>query len=98
MNANNLTPFGSRVILKVIDSTEQTSNGIIMPTTKNERLQEGIVIAVGEGKRDSNGNLLPMHVKVGDKVVFGKFACIELSKDTETFVAVVDEEIVGVLG
>ncbi len=77
----NIKPLGERIIVKAITYEESTKSGIIMPQTAKEAPQEGIVIAVGEGRVSEYGAQLPMLVKPGDKIIYSKYAGTELKRD-----------------
>ncbi|WP_376792276.1 co-chaperone GroES [Thermoflexus sp.] len=77
-----LRPLADRVVVEPIEREEMTPSGIILPETAKERPQEGRVIAVGPGRVDENGKRVPMEVKVGDRVLFAKYAGTEFKVDT----------------
>lgn len=77
----NLKPLGDRVIVKPADAEEQTKSGLVIPDTAQEKPQRGEVVAVGEGKRDDDGNRIPVDVSVGDTVIFGKYGGQEVKID-----------------
>ena len=79
----NLKPLGDRVIVKADEAEETTASGLYLATEAKEKPQSGTVIAVGDGKLDKDGNLVPVPVKVGDKVVYGKFGGTEIHVDGE---------------
>ncbi|MER3436292.1 MAG: co-chaperone GroES, partial [Chloroflexota bacterium] len=72
--ATKLRPLGDRVVVKPLSREEMTKSGIVLPDTAKEKPQRGTVIAVGEGRRDEDGDRIPMDVKVGDQVLFAKYA------------------------
>ena len=74
-------PLHDRVLIKVLDSEEKTSGGIIIPDTAKEKPQEGEVVAGGPGAKSEDGNIPPMEVKVGDSVLFGKWSGTEVKID-----------------
>lgn len=78
-----LKPLGDRVIVKADEAEETTASGLYLARESKEKPQTGIVISVGEGKLDKNGNLVPVPVKAGDKVVFGKYGGTEINYDGE---------------
>ena len=78
-----LKPLGDRVIVKADEAEEQTASGLYLATEAKEKPQTGIVIAVGEGKLDKDGNKVPVPVKKGDKVIFGKYGGTEVNYDGE---------------
>ena len=79
----NPKPLGDRVIVKQDEAEETTASGLYIASEAKEKPQSGIVLAVGDGKLDKDGNMVPVPVKVGDKVVYGKFGGTEISVDGE---------------
>ena len=79
----NLKPLGDRVIVKRDEAETTTASGLILASTSKEKPQSGIVLAVGEGKLDKDGNLIPMPVKEGDRVLYGKYGGTEVTVDGE---------------
>ena len=95
--AVNLTPLHDRVVVKRIEEKESIKGGIIIPDSAKEKQQEGEVIAVGTGKREK-GELVPLDVKVGDRVLFGKYSGTEIKIDDEDLLILREEEILAKLG
>jgi chaperonin GroES len=95
--AVNLTPLHDRVIVKRIEDKETVRGGIIIPDSAKEKPMEGEVIAVGSGKREK-GELIPLDVKPGDRVLFGKYGGTEIKLDGEEFLILREEEILAKLG
>ncbi|HEX3120233.1 MAG TPA: co-chaperone GroES [Candidatus Acidoferrum sp.] len=93
----NLTPLHDRVVVKRIEEKESIKGGIIIPDSAKEKQQEGEVIAVGGGKREK-GELVPLDVKVGDRVLFGKYSGTEIKIDDEDLLILREEEILAKLG
>ena len=89
-------PLHDRVLIKVLDSEEKTSGGIIIPDTAKEKPQEGEVVAVGPGARDSNGKISPMDVKTGDIVLFGNWSGTEVKIDGKEYSIMKESDIMGV--
>lgn len=89
----NVTPLHDRVIVKPAAAEEKTAGGIIIPDTAKEKPQEGTVVAVGNGKPDE-----PMTVKVGDRVLYGKYAGSELKLDGKDYLIVRESDLLGILG
>ena len=79
----NLRPLGDRVIVKRDEAETTTASGLILASTSKEKPQSGIVLAVGEGKLDKDGNLIPMPVKEGDRVLYGKYGGTEITVEGE---------------
>jgi chaperonin GroES len=95
--AVNLTPLHDRVIVKRIEEKETVRGGIIIPDTAKEKPQEGQVVAVGPGKREK-GELVPLDVKPGDRVLFGKYSGTEIKIEDEDLLILREEEILAKLG
>ena len=89
-------PLHDRVLIKVLDSEEKTSGGIIIPDTAKEKPQEGEVVAVGPGAISETGKLTPMDVKVGDIVLFGKWSGTEVKIDGKEYSIMKESDIMGV--
>lgn len=92
-----IKPLGDRLIVKPIER-ETMKGGIIIPDTAKEKPMEGEVLAAGPGKLDDKGNRMPMDVKVGDKVLYGKYSGTEIKLDEETYLIIHQDEILGILG
>ncbi len=90
-------PLGDRVLVRRVEEEEKTKGGIIIPDTAKEKPQEGEVLAVGPGGRDDAGKLLPMDVKVGDRILFGKWSGTEVKLDGEDLLIMKESDILGVL-
>ncbi|MET3890274.1 chaperonin GroES [Bosea sp. OAE506] len=90
-------PLHDRVVVKRIDAEEKTKGGIIIPDTAKEKPQEGEIIAVGPGARDEQGKLVPLDVKVGDRVLFGKWSGTEVKIDGEDLLIMKESDIMGVV-
>jgi chaperonin GroES len=90
-------PLYDRVLIKRIEEKEVVKGGIIIPDTAKEKPQEGTVIAVGSGKIDENGKRIPMDVKAGDRVLFGKYAGNEIKIDDVDHIILREDEILGVI-
>ena len=94
----NIRPLGDRVIVKPFGQEEITKSGIVLPETINkEKPEQGEVIAVGPGKRLDSGEIAPMSVSVGDKVVFRKYSPDEIEVDGEEVLVISESDIVGIL-
>ena len=89
-------PLHDRVLIKVLDSEEKTSGGIIIPDTAKEKPQEGEVVAIGPGAINDVGKLTPMDVKVGDIVLFGKWSGTEVKIDGKEYSIMKESDIMGV--
>lgn len=92
-----IKPLSDRVIVKPLEKEEERKGGIIIPDTAKEKPQEGEVIAVGPGKRDDQGKLIPMDVKSGDKILYGKYSGTEIKLEDEEFLIMHQEDILGII-
>jgi chaperonin GroES len=90
-------PLHDRILVRRTDEDERTAGGIIIPDTAREKPQQGEVVAVGPGARNEKGDLLPLDVKIGDRVLFGKYAGSEVTIDGEEFSIMKESDILGVL-
>lgn len=90
-------PLHDRVVVRRVTSDEKTAGGIIIPDTAKEKPQEGEVLAVGPGGRDETGKLIPIDVKVGDLVLFGKWSGTEVKIDGEEVLIMKESDILGVM-
>jgi chaperonin GroES len=90
-------PLHDRVVIKRIEAEEKTTGGIIIPDTAKEKPQQGEVIAVGPGGRDEAGKLVPIDVKAGDRVLFGKWSGTEVKIDDVEYLIMKESDIMGVL-
>jgi chaperonin GroES len=92
-----IRPLQDRVIVKRLEEEEKTKGGIIIPDTAKEKPQEGKVIAVGKGKVTEDGKVVPLDVKAGDKILFGKYAGTEIKIEGEEHLIMREEDILGVI-
>jgi chaperonin GroES len=97
MAKTNFRPLHDRVVVQRIDAEEKTKGGIIIPDTAKEKPQEGKVVAVGPGGRDESGQLIKPDVKVGDRVLFGKWSGTEVRLDGEELLIMKESDIMGVI-
>lgn len=95
--AKKIKPLSDRVLVRPLEKEEEKKGGIIIPDTAKEKPQEGEVIAVGPGKRDENGKLIPMDVKAGDKILYGKYSGTEIKLEDEEYLIMHQEDILGIL-
>ena len=91
-------PLHDRILVRRVESDERTKGGIIIPDTAKEKPQEGEIIAIGSGIRDESGKLVPLDVKAGDRVLFGKWSGTEIKLDGEDLLIMKETDIMGVLG
>src|ERR1044072_1335193 len=90
-------PLHERVVIERIDAEAKTAGGIIIPDTAQEKPQQGKVIAVGPGGRDESGKLIPIDVKVGERILFGKWSGTEVKIDGEELIIMKESDILGIL-
>ena len=93
----NFRPLGDRVLVKRVKEEEKTKGGIIIPDTAQEKPQEGEVVAVGPGARDEDGEYIKPDVKVGDRILFGKWSGTEVKVDGEDLLIMKESDILGVI-
>jgi chaperonin GroES len=90
-------PLHDRVLVRRIEEEEKTSGGLIIPDTAKEKPQEGEVVAVGDGARKDSGELIPMSVKAGDTILFGKWSGTEVKLDGTDYLIMKESDILGIL-
>ena len=93
----NLRPMQDRIIVKRLEEETKTAGGILIPDTAKEKPQQGEVVAVGKGKVTEDGKVIPMDVKAGDRVLFGKYAGTEVKLDGQDYLIMREDDILGVL-
>lgn len=94
----NIQPLGDRVVVKSLEAESETKGGIVLPDTAKEKPQEGKVIAIGKGKILENGQLQKLEVKVGDKILYGKYSGTEVTtKDGEEYLMMREDDILAIL-
>ena len=92
-----LRPLHDRILIKRVEEKETVKGGIIIPDTAKEKPQEGEVVAVGNGKKTEDGKIIPLDVKAGDRVLFGKYSGNDIKIDEEEYLILREDEILGVL-
>ena len=90
-------PLHDRVVVKRIDAEEKTAGGIIIPDTAKEKPMEGEIVSVGPGARDESGKLVPLDVKAGDRILFGKWSGTEVKIDGQDLLIMKESDVMGVL-
>jgi len=90
-------PLHDRVVVKRLESDQKTKGGIIIPDTAKEKPQEGEIIAVGPGGRDESGKIVPLDVKAGDRILFGKWSGTEVKIDGDEFLIMKESDIMGII-
>jgi chaperonin GroES len=98
MSDTNFRPLHDRVVVRRVQSEEKSKGGIIIPDTAKEKPQEGEIIAVGTGARDEAGKLVPLDVKAGDRVLFGKWSGTEVKLNGEDLLIMKESDIMGIIG
>ena len=98
MASTNFRPLHDRVVVRRVESEEKTKGGIIIPDTAKEKPQEGEIVAVGTGARDDKGALVALDVKVGDRVLFGKWSGTEVKLNGEDLLIMKESDIMGIIG
>lgn len=91
-------PLHDRVVVKRVESEEKTAGGIIIPDTAKEKPSEGEVLAIGPGARDETGKLVPLDVKVGDRILFGKWSGTEIKFEGQDLLIMKEADIMGIVG
>ena len=91
-------PLHDRVLIRRVEAEEKTQGGIIIPDTAKEKPQEGEIIAVGSGARDEAGKLVPLDVKAGDRILFGKWSGTEVKLNGEDLLIMKESDIMGIIG
>ncbi len=92
-----LKPIGDRVIVQRLGSVEKTKSGLYLPDSAQEKPQEGKVIAVGSGKMLKDGKVIPLSVKAGDKIIFGKYSGSEIKVDDKEYVFLNEDDILAII-
>ncbi len=90
-------PLHDRILIKRVEEKETIKGGIIIPDTAKEKPQEGEVIAVGTGKKTEDGKVIPLDVKAGDRILFGKYSGTEIKIDNEEFLIIREDEVLGII-
>ena len=93
----NVKPLGDRVLVQPLEQSEVKKGGIIIPDTAKEKPQEGKIVAVGTGKRDENGKLIPFEVKKGDRVLISKYGGTEIKVDGKDYLIMREDDILGII-
>jgi chaperonin GroES len=93
-----LRPLQDRILVQRVKEEEKTKGGIIIPDTAKEKPAEGKVAAVGKGKVDENGKPIPMEVKKGDRILFGKYSGTEIKIEGEEYLIMREDDVLGIIG
>lgn len=94
----NIKPLGDRVLVKPSEELQKTKGGIVLPDTAKEKPQEGKIAAVGQGKKTDDGKVVALSVKVGDKVLYGKYSGTEITVEGEEYLIIKEDDILAILG
>jgi chaperonin GroES len=97
-SVSNLKPLGDRLVVKPAGREEMTASGIVLPDTAKEKPQRGTIVAAGEGRRDDDGDRIPLDVKVGDEVLFAKYAGTEFKLDDTDYLILSEKDVLAVVG
>jgi len=92
-----IRPLGDRALVERLEADQRSPGGIVIPGTAKEKPQEGIIRAIGPGGKDKDGKLIPMSVKVGDKIIFGKYSGSEVKLGGKEYVVVREDDIIGII-
>ncbi|MFH0839478.1 MAG: co-chaperone GroES [Candidatus Omnitrophota bacterium] len=92
-----IQPLGDRIVIEVLEAKEKTKGGIVLPDSAKEKPQEGKVVAVGKGKVSDDGKVIPLEVKVGDKILYGKYTGTEVTLDEKEYLIIKEEDVLAVV-
>ncbi|HRF94959.1 MAG TPA: co-chaperone GroES [Aggregatilineales bacterium] len=95
--AISIRPLGDRILVEPVEKEETIAGGLLLPETAKEKPQQGMVLAAGEGRRDDDGKRIPMDVKVGDKVLFAKYAGTEIKLEGKKLLIMKETDILGIV-
>lgn len=95
--ALNLKPLGGRLVVEPIEQEDVTTGGILLPETAKEKPQKGVVLAIGPGERDDKGKYIPMDVKVGETILFNKYAGTEIKVDGKKIIILRENEVLAII-
>jgi chaperonin GroES len=92
-----LKPLGDRVVVESIEQASTSTGGVILPDTAKEKPQEGVIIAVGPGRRTDKGDVIPMELKAGDKVIYSKYSGSEIKIDGKEYLIVSEKDVLAIV-
>ena len=95
--ATKLIPLGDRLLVERLEAEETTAGGIVLPDAAKEKPIQGKVVAVGEGRRNDDGELVPMQVKKGDRILFGKYAGTEVKLDGDEYLIMKEDDVLAIV-
>ncbi|MBL7156672.1 MAG: co-chaperone GroES [Candidatus Omnitrophica bacterium] len=90
-------PLGDRILVEVLEAKEKTKGGIVLPDTAKEKPQEAKVVAVGKGRIKEDGKVVPLEVKAGDKILFGKYSGTEITIDENEYMILKEEDVLAIV-
>ena len=93
----NIKPLEDRIVVQPLDAEQTTASGLVIPDTAKEKPQRGEIVAVGNGKKTEDGKVIPVDLKVGDKVLFGKYAGTDIKVEGQDFLIMREDDILGVI-
>jgi chaperonin GroES len=96
MSTVNVTPLNDRILVKRVEEEEKTAGGIYIPDSAKEKPQKGEIVAAGKGKTSDEGTRIPLEVKVGDKILFGKYSGTELKLEGTEYIMMREEDVLGI--
>jgi len=96
MSTVNVTPLNDRILVKRVEEEEKTAGGIYIPDSAKEKPQKGEIVAAGKGKTNDEGTRIPLEVKVGDKILFGKYSGTELKLEGTEYIMMREEDVLGI--
>ena len=94
----NLKPLDDRIVVKPNEAEERTASGLVIPDTAKEKPQEGTVLAIGPGKRGETGEIIPMDIKVGDRVMYSKYGGTEIKVDGDELLILSSRDVLAIVG
>jgi chaperonin GroES len=92
-----LRPLHDRILVQRVEEEEKTKGGIIIPDSAKEKPAEGKVVSVGNGKKDESGKIIPLEIKTGDKILFGKYSGTEVKIDGEEYLIMREDDVLGII-
>jgi len=92
-----IQPLGDRLVVEVLEAKEKTKGGIVLPDTAKEKPQEGKVVAVGKGRSGDDGKAVPLEVKSGDKILYGKYSGTEVNIDEKEYLIIKEEDVLAIV-
>jgi chaperonin GroES len=92
-----IQPLGDRIVIEVLEAKEKTKGGIVLPDTAKEKPQEGKVVAVGKGRVTDDGKTVPLEVKAGDTILYGKYSGAEVNIDDKDYLIIKEEDVLAIV-